>query len=195
MPKHNAFTIKYNGKVRVLVTKAKIGLPFSLEELKKRTEAGEKIEFKEYIAIWDTGATNCVITKKIVDELGLKPIKIVEVNHAGGKSNSNVYLVNIGLPSNVLVGAVEVTEGILTSGTGNPDNEPNILIGMDIIGGGDFAVTNKNGKTMMSFKIPSTQEIDFVPISEQMNITGEVGNRHQRRVLEAQLRKKNKKKW
>lgn len=190
MPRHNAFTVKYNGRARVLTTKTKIGLPFSQEEYRRRKETGETIELKEYFAIWDTGATNCVITKKVVDELGLKPIKIVEVNHAGGKFNSNVYLVNIGLPNNVLVGAVQVTEGILTSGAVNPEFEPNVLIGMDIIGAGDFAVTNSNGKTVMSFKIPSTEEIDFVPLSEQKNITEEMGNRHQRRAWQAQLRKK-----
>jgi len=37
-----------------------------------------------------------------------------------------------------------------------------VLIGMDILGVGDFAVTHNNGKTTFSFCCPSRREIDFV---------------------------------
>jgi hypothetical protein len=37
-----------------------------------------------------------------------------------------------------------------------------VLIGMDIIGSGDFSVTHHNGKTTFSFCCPSLREIDFV---------------------------------
>ena len=33
---------------------------------------------------------------------------------------------------------------------------------MDIIGTGDFAVTNLDGKTVFTFRIPSAERIDFV---------------------------------
>ena len=36
-----------------------------------------------------------------------------------------------------------------------------VLIGMDIINLGDFAVTNKNGRTAFSFRTPSIEYIDF----------------------------------
>ena len=36
-----------------------------------------------------------------------------------------------------------------------------VLIGMDIIGRGDFAVTNLAGRTRVSFEAPSTRRIDF----------------------------------
>ena len=36
-----------------------------------------------------------------------------------------------------------------------------VLIGMDIINRGDFAVSNRNGKTMFSFRIPSMSDFDF----------------------------------
>ena len=195
MSKHNAFTVRYNGRVRVLTTKAQVGLPFSKEEFIEKTKLNESFRLNEYFAIWDTGATNCVITKRVVDDLGLKPIKVVEVNHAGGKSLSNVYLVNIGLPNHVMIGAVQVTEGVLVSGSEEQGTQPNVLIGMDIIGQGDFAVTNFDGKTVMSFKLPSSEVIDFVPTSNQKNLLSTAGNRHQRRAIEAQFRKKNKNKW
>ena len=40
--------------------------------------------------------------------------------------------------------------------------DADVLIGMDIIGTGDFAVTNLNGLTKFSFRVPSLEHIDFV---------------------------------
>lgn len=37
-----------------------------------------------------------------------------------------------------------------------------VLIGMDIITAGDLAITNHNGRTTFSFRVPSCEEIDFV---------------------------------
>ena len=45
-----------------------------------------------------------------------------------------------------------------------------ILIGMDIIGLGDFAITNKNNKTTLSFCLPSLAEIDFNPLVNDYNL-------------------------
>ena len=36
-----------------------------------------------------------------------------------------------------------------------------VLIGMDIINRGDFAVSNRNGATSFSFRIPSVEDFDF----------------------------------
>lgn len=113
------------------------------------------IVHKKFFAIWDTGATNTVITQKVVQECGLKPTGMVKVFHADGETITNTYLVNIRLPNKVEVCQIRVTEGILTG-------QADVLIGMDIIGRGDFAVTNKNGKTVFSFRMPSVERIDFV---------------------------------
>jgi uncharacterized protein YchJ len=43
------------------------------------------------------------------------------------------------------------------------------LIGMDIIASGDFAITNFNGKTTISYRTPSIQEIDFVKQINEIN--------------------------
>ena len=42
-----------------------------------------------------------------------------------------------------------------------------LLIGMDIINLGDFAITNKDGVTMLSFIMPSLNHIDFVKLLEE----------------------------
>ena len=41
------------------------------------------------------------------------------------------------------------------------ENTRDVLIGMNIITQGDFAVTNQNDKTMLSFRMPSRESIDF----------------------------------
>lgn len=57
-----------------------------------------------------------------------------------------------------------------------------VLIGMDIIGQGDFAITkDADNNTVLSFAIPGKKEIDFVPEVDEENISGM--NRQQRRAL------------
>lgn len=181
---HHAFTTRYNGRARVLFNKVNVCLPVTPEEAQ-----AQKVEFKEYIAIWDTGATHSAITKKVVDDLGLQPTGVRETRHAGGKSSNNTYLVNIALPNRVMVPHVRVTEVQLIPDDNVSDNEqPQLLIGMDIIGLGDFAVTNANDKTTFSFRVPSVQEIDFIQDAQEHNIM-EGGNRQQRRAFQAKKKR------
>ena len=168
----------------MLTTEVGVFLPITKEEATTNTPP-----IKTYICIWDTGATNSVITKKVVDDLGLKPIGLTEVNHAGGKSIQNVYFVNVILPDNVVVSQVRVTEGKLIAPDNIPEQKrPQVLIGMDIISMGDFAVTNANGKTVLSFRTPPVGEIDFIPTVQASNVM-ESGNRKQRRAMEAKMRR------
>ncbi len=113
----------------------------------------------QFSAIWDTGATGSVITQAVVDACGLVATGMTRVYHVDGSSQVETYLVNIGLPDNVRYPSVRVTKGDL------PDGD-DVLVGMDIITTGDFAVTNINGKTMLSFRFPSVERIDFVNESE-----------------------------
>lgn len=181
---HHAFTTRYNGRARVLFNTVNVCLPVTPEEAQT-----QKVEFREYIAIWDTGATHSAITKRVVDDLGLQPTGVRETRHAGGKSSNNTYLVNIALPNKVMVPHVRVTEvQLIPDDNVSDDKQPQILIGMDIIGLGDFAVTNANNKTTFSFRVPSVQEIDFIPDTQENNVM-DGGNRQQRRVFEAKKRK------
>lgn len=76
------------------------------------------------------------------------------VNHAQGQSPAETYLINIGLPNNVMVHTLRVTKGVMTGF--------DVLIGMDVIMNGDFVITNKSQKTTFTFRMPSMAEIDFV---------------------------------
>lgn len=109
---------------------------------------------RAYQAIWDTGATASSITQKVVDELGLKPISMANVNTANGPTIAEVYVLDFCLPNGVVFKSVTATKGKITG--------PDVLIGMDIIGAGDFAVTSENGKTVFSYRLPSIECIDFV---------------------------------
>jgi len=73
----------------------------------------------------------------------------------------NTYLVNLFLPNNVVVAAVPVSEG----GIAGAD----MLIGMDIITMGDFSITNCNGQSCWTFRMPSVEEIDFVKEIQEHN--------------------------
>lgn len=111
---------------------------------------------KLFNGIWDTGATNTAITKKVVEKCNLQPITKVIVNTASGECKSNVYLINIMLPNRVAIPNVRVSQCELPT-----SRDVDILIGMDIIVRGDFAITNFNGNNTLSFRIPSIERIDF----------------------------------
>lgn len=182
--RHHAFTTRYNGRARVLLTEVDVCLPVTPEEAQT-----QNVEFEKYVAIWDTGATHSAITKRVVDDLELQPTGVREIRHAGGKSANNTYLVNIALPNNVMIPHVRVTEvQLIPDDNLADDKQPQLLIGMDIIGLGDFAVTNASSKTTFSFRIPSVEEIDFIPDAQENNVM-ESGNRQQRRAFQAKKRR------
>jgi len=108
------------------------------------------------MAIWDTGATGTVISQKVIDDCGLKPIGMTRVNTASDKGIlTTVYFASIILPNKVIIPQLRVTRGTIVG-------DAEVLVGMDIISHGDFAVTNYGDKTVFSFRMPSIECIDFV---------------------------------
>jgi hypothetical protein len=143
-----AFTASANGRPNVLKSPCGIALAGS--------ETSAEV-FHDFQAIWDTGATHSAITQAVVDQCDLKPIGKTKVSHAGideEPEETDVYLVNIRLPNRVVVENVMVSRGGFSGAE--------VLIGMDIIKAGDFAITHANGNTKFSFQIPSQADIDFV---------------------------------
>lgn len=107
-------------------------------------------------AVWDTGASCCVISRKVVDSLRLPQIDRMITHTANGTRLSGVYLVNVHLPNEVSFSAIRAIDADIDT------FKADVLIGMDIIGKGDFAVTHKNKNTCMTFQIPPHRHIDFV---------------------------------
>lgn len=149
-PPSHSFTAKHTGRVRVLKTPAKICQSVTPGVAARPSPV-------EFTAIWDTGATNCVVTAEVVKACGLLATGMARTQGVSGVHLSKTYLVDLHLLNGVAVQGVRVTEGLLGGGA-NGD----ILIGMDIIGLGDFAVTNKDGITCFSFRVPSLVVTDYV---------------------------------
>ncbi|OFY96730.1 MAG: hypothetical protein A3K10_15690 [Bacteroidetes bacterium RIFCSPLOWO2_12_FULL_31_6] len=149
--KSTSFTLKSNnGRLRELITECGISLPFN-------PQIGQKpLAIFPTKSLWDTGATGCVITKEVANKMGLKPISKAQVNHAGGTSIHNVYLVSLFLPNNISISQIRITECDDVSG------KFGFIIGMDVITNGDFSITNIDNKTTFSFRMPSIKEINYV---------------------------------
>ena len=139
----HAFTSTYTGITKKLITEATI-------------KFGDK-EYKTSTALWDTGATNTCISKNVVNQLGLISNGKVKIKTPSGEMWVNEYRVDIKLVNeNVIVDNVYVTD----SEIGNQGLD--VLVGMNIISLGDFTVSNHNGQTVFSFRIPSSGRTDYV---------------------------------
>jgi len=151
-PPFHAFTVKaQGGRLRELVTQAQIFTSRSIVHYFHVPRQDSLVQ-----AIWDTGATNTAVSSNVVGQLGLIPTGVVTAQDANNAYQTNTYLIDIGLPNGILIPDVRVTEA---SNLGNYD----LLIGMDIITLGDFAITNGIGNTWFSFRIPPDGiQIDYV---------------------------------
>ena len=108
----------------------------------------------EFTALWDTGATGGVISQTVVDACELQATGTRTMHHAQGSTRGvSAYTINIELPNDLEFQALPVILGDLPG--------YDVLIGMDIIGLGDFAITHPEGDTKFSFRIPSQADIDF----------------------------------
>ncbi len=183
MQDFKAFTLRYVGITNVLRSKVKISLP-SNAALPNATEIN---------AIWDTGASCTVITKKLSQQLGLIPSgksKITGIdNHI---TEENAFLVNLYLPNMVCITFLKIAEVAGISGA-------DILIGMDVIGSGDFSVFTDNEKTVMTYRFPSIGGTDFVElarnISSQRAVLEKIENqKNSRKPISRKEKEKNRKK-
>ncbi len=146
----HAFTLAFESIAPQLITPIKISTAFD-----PRTPPTVLPQLFDGKALWDTGASHCVISKRFVAQLKLTPVGSSVVRHAGGSSSCNRYLLNFYLPNRVAFPGVMVSECDIA------DNF-DIIIGMDIITQGDFSLTNFNRKTVFSFRFPSIECVDFV---------------------------------
>ncbi len=111
-------------------------------------------DMMEMQAIWDTGASGSCITSKVVKELGLIPYSKLRVLTASGEVFQNVYKVCFHLPHDVSIN-LTVTE------VPGLQNKFEALVGMNIISMGDFTISNFEGRTCLSFRMPSQERTDY----------------------------------
>ena len=144
--KYDAFTITANnGKLNQIKTEVAV----------QGNGLGVKIN-----AIWDTGASGTCISKRIAQQLKLVPVGMSSHNTAAGTIDCYDYVVDIILPNNVCIHNLRVSDFM-----GGPGLDA--LIGMAIIAAGDLAITNANGKTVVSYRIPPDAfHIDYVAVQK-----------------------------
>lgn len=146
-----AFSLNFDGLSNRLITD--IGI---CEFFDPATVRGKVPQLHKTTALWDTGATNSIITKKTAEALNLTPIGRIMTNHGGGQSEHSTHLVNLMLPNQVGIVGVQVTE------MEHIVDNFGVIVGMDVIIRGDLSITNHNGKTCFSFRIPSLHKVDYV---------------------------------
>lgn len=183
------FTTKANGIVREFVNEIYVS-----ELHDPSTGLPEPVK-KPYKAIWDTGATNTVVTQRVLTELNLQPTgretcQVVGPANQLVAHDTDTFLVNIYLPNSVTIIGIRVSS--LSIG------DADVLLGMDVIANGDFAVTNYSGETWWTFRVPSNEPIDFVEEIEEYKKTHGPkvvgGNPQLRQWLERDRRKQGMRK-
>jgi predicted aspartyl protease len=145
----NNLTMTYNNLRRVITTPVDVINPLTGQQEKT-------------YAIWDTGASQTVITKQIADTLGLEPTGMIDVQGVHSIEKVNTHFIELVLNNDQIRLKLVVTECPSLSA----DESIGGLIGMDVISQGDFAITNFNAKTTMTFRKPSVQHIDFCKMKE-----------------------------
>jgi len=114
---------------------------------------GKVLSIKVKAAMWDTGSTETLISKRIIEQLHLQPVTKRDVESYLGHEIEDVYHVMVGLPTGDVVTDIYVTEC--------RGDSYDAVIGMDIIGLGDFCLTNKDEQSLFSFRLPSTEHIEL----------------------------------
>lgn len=156
-----AFTVKANGRLASILTDIEVRPGF--DPGKPPTPIPPAIKTR---ALWDTGASKSVIAASLARSLGLTPVSTREVHHGDGKSMRHVYMVNFDLPNAVHVGGVLATEF-------PPSHDHfSVLVGMDVMGLGDMALTHVGGLTTFSFRVPSCEAVDYVLIANRQRFAG-----------------------
>lgn len=143
-----AITRRFPEKVDCIVTECYVYAPTNLTH----GEAVKRVKITR--SLWDTGASVTLISARVAKVLGLSSIGKSGVSgYNQGIDVKDTFLVHIGLPTGDIVTNIMAMEF--------DADEYDVVLGMDIICNGDFAITNQDDKTTFSFRIPSQQEIDF----------------------------------
>lgn len=118
-------------------------------------------------AQWDTGATGTCISKELADKLSLVPLGIQRIHTPSGIGMVKRYKADIFLNNELIIKDIDVIDSEIGS------QGIDILIGMNIIQLGDFAISNYNGQTQFSFRIPSQEHVDYKHVLKDVAATQE----------------------
>lgn len=106
--------------------------------------------------VWDTGATRSCVSHNVIKQLSPPKGNSIITATPSGRSKQNTYTVNVELPNQVEINDLVVIDTEIGS------QGFDMLIGMDVISQGDFAISNYKGQTIFTFRTPSKGHIDFM---------------------------------
>jgi uncharacterized membrane protein YwaF len=106
-------------------------------------------------ALWDTGAMMSAITPEIRDKLKATTIDSIRLVGIHTAQEVDIVIITVELPNRVVKKSIKVA-------VCNMISNAEMILGMDIISLGDFALSNGNEQTLFSFAAPPFQDkIDF----------------------------------
>ena len=120
-------------------------------------------------ALWDTGATNSCISTDVVHDLALIETGKRSMLTPSGTATISTYLIDVMLPNKVSITDLVVADSEIGA------QNIGLLIGMDVIKRGDFAVSHFDNKTTFTFCVPSHKEADYVMSANVKNMIGKHG--------------------
>ena len=155
----DAFTVHLPDDHRhAVIFEIQIGVPVPIDGYPK----DRRINVKS-MALIDTGATGSCISRRFAEVAQLKSFKMGKVLGAHGVSVVPVYRVDVFLPNGIFFTNMDVAEFY-------GGNDFDFIIGMNILRMGDMALTNSQGETVFSFRVPPAEtHINFVQELQNKN--------------------------
>jgi len=140
-----AYTHKEANLVRRILVKCKFAI------------LGDDVDAQDEIsALWDTGAMCTCISQDLAAKLKLQPDDFGWVTGANNKPfKAPIYSVLLKMGSFVI-------PYIRVYGLPMDGKNHDAIIGMDVMQQGDLTITNYNGQTVLTFREPSINSIDYV---------------------------------
>ncbi|MCL2793106.1 MAG: retropepsin-like domain-containing protein [Spirochaetaceae bacterium] len=140
IPKHLTLSYYFAKKQKKIIT------PVNLYSVQLNSAPFLSID-----AIWDTGASMSVVTPEIKDKLKLTPIDKKTIAGVHSTQVVDIVFITLELPNNVIKKNIEAAVCNIPSNAG-------MILGMDIISLGDFALSHGSDQTFLSFAVPPFQE-------------------------------------
>ena len=110
---------------------------------------------REYDAQWDTGAQRTCISQSVVSELALEQFGCIRLTSPAGEEYMPTYKVELHLPNSVHIVNYEVPLARFD------DGDVDVLIGLDVITNGEFAVGYDGKRTQFTFRVSAEGLPDF----------------------------------
>lgn len=140
-----AYTHKELGIVSRILVKCKFSI------LENDVDSSESIN-----ALWDTGAMCTCISQDLANRLNLQPDDFGRVNGANNQPfQVPIYSVRLKM------GNFEIPY-LRVCGLPMDGQDHDAIIGMDVMQKGDLTITNFEGHTILTFREPSIEGVDYV---------------------------------